>query len=291
MKDCFSRFHPAVNGLYFLLVLGISMTVFHPVVLAISLGCALVWSARLGGGFRPVTLLAVALLAAGFNPLFNHEGATILGYWPSGNPLTLESVLYGGGTALMLLVALGWFSCLNRVMTADKWMCLAGRALPTLSLLLSMTLRLVPRFRARLEEIRRGQRSLGRAGGGGVRQRAGQGIRALSILVTWSLEDAVTTADSMGSRGYGLSGRTAYTTMKLGKRDREALLFLVCAGGYLLLMALRGTLYWRYYPTVKWAGFDLWALSAYGVWLALCAMPIYLDVKEERDWKRIVSNM
>ena len=100
-------------------------------------------------------LLAVALLAAGFNPLFNHEGATILGYWPSGNPLTLESVLYGGGTALMLLAALGWFSCLNRVMTADKWMCLVGRALPTLSLLLSMTLRLVPRFRARLEEIRR----------------------------------------------------------------------------------------------------------------------------------------
>ena len=34
-------------------------------------------------------------MAALINPAFNHEGATLLTYLPSGNPLTLESILYG----------------------------------------------------------------------------------------------------------------------------------------------------------------------------------------------------
>ena len=34
----------------------------------------------------------MALLAAGVNVLFQHEGATILTYFSSGNPLTLESI-------------------------------------------------------------------------------------------------------------------------------------------------------------------------------------------------------
>ena len=41
--------------------------------------------------------LPVLLLAALVNPAFNHAGVTILIYLPSGNPLTLESILYGRG--------------------------------------------------------------------------------------------------------------------------------------------------------------------------------------------------
>ena len=41
-----------------------------------------------------------ALLAAVVNPAFVHQGVTILTYLPSGNPLTLESILYGLAAAL-----------------------------------------------------------------------------------------------------------------------------------------------------------------------------------------------
>lgn len=41
------------------------------------------------------TRLALFAVTAAVNPAFSHEGRTILRYLPSGNPLTLESILYG----------------------------------------------------------------------------------------------------------------------------------------------------------------------------------------------------
>ena len=40
---------------------------------------------------------------------------------------------------------------------------------------------------------------------------------------------------------------------------------------------------WRYFPTVKWSGgpVSLLTLTAY---LALCAVPVILDRREDRKW-------
>ena len=46
-------------------------------------------------------------------------------------------------------------------------------------------------------------------------------MRALSVTVTWALENAVVTADSMKSRGYGLPGRTAFARQRFDGRDRR----------------------------------------------------------------------
>ena len=277
--------HPGVCGAYFLAVLGVTVTTFHPVLLALSLACGLVWGRRLGCRFHPAALAAAGVAAAAVNPLFSHRGSTILGYFPGGNPLTLESILFGCGAALMLLSAVVWCACLSRVMTADRWMCLLGRGAPVLSLLLSMILRFVPRFRRRLGEIRAARRAIGRAPAGGPLHRAAGGMRELSILFTWSLEGAVDTGDSMRARGYGLPGRSSYTTWCLERQDRAALALIAGAAGYLLLMGLQGALDWRYYPAVAWGGLDLWSLSAFGVWLGVCAAPIWLERREERAWK------
>ena len=99
MGDAFSRYHPLVNFLFFALVLAYSMVLMHPVCLAVSLTGALVYAGELGGR-RALAghlkfALPVLLLAAIVNPAFNHAGVTILTYLPSGNPLTLESILYG----------------------------------------------------------------------------------------------------------------------------------------------------------------------------------------------------
>ena len=121
-------------------------------------------------------------------------------------------------------------------------------------------------------------------GGSGVLDRARAGLRLLGMLASWSLEDALSCADSMEGRGYGLPGRTCYTNYRLESGDRELLIFLVCAGGYLLLMWLQGALSWQYYPMVKWSGLSLWSLSALVDWTLLCALPLYLEWKEEREW-------
>ena len=93
------------------------------------------------------------VVAALVNPAFNHEGATILTYLPSGNPLTLESILYGAAAAAMLAAVVTWFSCYTAVMTSDKFVYLFGRIIPALSLVLSMTLRFVPKFQAQLQVV------------------------------------------------------------------------------------------------------------------------------------------
>ena len=76
--------HPAVNLLYFVLVLTFSMFFLHPLCIAVSL-CAALWcAAQLNGGAAVRCsarwLAPSALLAALVNLAFNHEGATILAY-------------------------------------------------------------------------------------------------------------------------------------------------------------------------------------------------------------------
>ena len=136
VRDAFSGYHPAVCFLYFVLVLGLTMLVMHPVSLAVSLGSAIAYSVMLNGRravrFQLRIILPMMLLAALVNPAFNHAGVTVLAYLPSGNPLTLESILYGIAAAAMLAAAMSWFSCYTAVMTSDKFVYLFGRVIPAL---------------------------------------------------------------------------------------------------------------------------------------------------------------
>ena len=177
-RDSFAGHHPAVNFLYFALVLGFTVCLSHPAYLAVSLLAAFAYSAVLSPRralrFALRCVLPLMLFAALLNPAFNHAGVTILTYLPYGNPLTLESLLCGLSSAVLLAAALVWFSCCTAVLTSDKFLYLFGKAAPALALLLSMTLRFVPRLRAQLGAIGEARRGLGRGGG----RCAEQGVRA-----------------------------------------------------------------------------------------------------------------
>ena len=230
------------------------------------------------------------LLAAILNPAFNHEGVTILAYTPNDNPVTLESLIYGVASAAMLVSVVQWFSCYNEVMTSDKFVYLFGRIIPALSLVLSMTLRFVPRFNTQLKVIRKSQRCVGRdVSNGSIPQRIRHGITILSILVTWSLENAIETADSMKSRGYGLPGRSAFSIYRMDSRDKLALLWLGFCLWYIVFGWLSGGLYFRYYPSIKVADFSPFPLSFLLTYLALCLTPLILNGREDVKWKRLRS--
>ncbi len=296
MKDTFSTYHPAVNFLYFTLVLLFSMFFMHPICLGISLLCAFCYSIYLNGKkalrFNLKYMLPMLIVTALLNPAFNHEGGTILTYLRDGNPLTLESITYGIGAAVMLITVVCWFSCYNTVMTSDKFVYLFGRVIPSLSLVLSMTLRFVPRFKEQLKVVSNAQRCVGRdVSNGSLLQRAKNGIKILSIMTTWALENAIETADSMKSRGYGLKGRTAFSVYRFDRRDKNAMIFLLLCGGYILFGALMGGLYWRYFPTMKGVGLATYPISLYFCYLALCLTPIVINIKEDWKWKAIQSNI
>lgn len=291
----FASLHPAVSFLYYALTLGFTMFTFHPVYLLLSLLGAAAYSLTLDGRktFKSLLfLLPVGSLAALTSAAFNHEGATLLLYLPTGNPLTLESILYGIAAAAMLIAVITWFSSFTRVMTSDKFVWLFGRLIPALSLVLSMTLRFVPRFIKRFGTVSEAQTAMGRSSDSSpLLKRIKSAVTVFSAVLTWALENAIETADSMRSRGYGLPGRTAYTNYRFDARDRAMLLWLLFCGLYLLFGRIAGGQYFRFYPTVRWAPVTPMTVSFALVFGALSLTPVIFEAVEVRKWKRSVSGI
>ena len=295
-RDTFSGYHPLVNFLYFALVLAFSMFFMHPACLVISFVCAFAYSIYLNGKkalkFGITVMLPMLIITALINPSFNHAGGTILTYLPSGNPLTLESIVYGVAAALMMIAVVSWFGCFNKVITSDKFVYLFGRIIPALSLILSMALRFVPRFKAQIKVISNAQKCIGRdIYNGSLLRRARQGLRILSIMITWALENAIETADSMKGRGYGIPGRTAFSIYRFDHRDRTAMLYLLACGAYIIVGSVLGGLYFRYFPTIKGVVAAPYSISLYAVYTALCIMPVVLNVREDFKWRAIQSKI
>ena len=290
--DTFSGFHPVINMLYFVAVIGFSMFFNHPVCLAMSLICAITYSIYINGQkavrFTLIYLLPMLIMAALLNPAFNHQGGTILAYLPSGNPLTLESILYGISAAVMLITVISWFSCFNVVMTSDKFVYLFGQIIPALSLILAMALRFVPRFQAQIKVISNAQKCVGRdVSNGNLFQKMKHGIKILSIMVTWALENAIESADSMKGRGYGLPGRTAFSIFRFDRRDGYALAYILVCAAIVISGNFTGAYHFRYFPTIKgeWTGT---ALIIFAVYFALCVYPLIINVKEDLVWKDLI---
>jgi len=293
-RDTFSSYHPVINFLYFVLVLVFAMFFMHPVSLVISLASALTYAIDLNGHkavqFSLRYMLPMMLLAAIINPVFNHAGVTILLYLPTGNPLTLESILYGVASAVMLASVITWFSCYSAVMTSDKFVYLFGRIIPALSLILSMTLRFVPKFKTQLQVVAQAQACVGRdLDNGSLMRRIKNAVTIISIMITWSLENAIETADSMKSRGYGLKGRTAFSIYRFDDRDKLVLLWLLFCGFYILSGWAAGGFNWQYYPMIKGAAAAPFPISFQLVYLALCLTPVLLNGLEDQKWKRLRS--
>lgn len=295
MRDSFSTYHPSINFLYFGFVILVTIFLFHPVLLAISFVSSMAYSIYLNGKkavkFNLLGLVPMMLLAAFVNVAFNHEGITILTYW-GGNPITLESIQFGIASGCMLVSVIMWFSCYNKVMTSDKFVYLFGRLIPALSMIFSMALRFVPKFKAEIKKISNAQRCLGRdvsAGNWLIRVR--HGMKILSIMVTWALENAVETADSMKSRGYGLKHRTAYSIYRLDARDKSMLAVLGALLLFIFVAIVTKTVWVRYFPSFGMN--DSTPLSSFActAFAIVCMLPLLLQIKEEATWRSLISKV
>lgn len=289
-NDAFAGFHPVINFFYFVFVIVCSMLFMHPVFLGISLISAALYAVYLNRRRAVKFLLAVILpmmvLLAILNPVFNHAGATILVY-VNDNPVTLEAILYGGAAAVMMGAVLIWFSCYNAVMTSDKFIYLFGRVIPALSLIFSMVLRFVPKFKAQIKVISNAQKCVGRdVSNGKFWKRIRNGVRILSILVTWALENAIETADSMRSRGYGLRGRTSYSNYRFDRRDGFSLGLLGGLAAVVLFGAFAGWNDIVYFPAVYALPMTAASFVVYIAYAAFCLFPLAADLYEDAAWAR-----
>lgn len=290
----FRSYHPAVNFIYFACIIGFSMFLMSPVCLAASFFASFAYSIMLkgtkalGGELTFVALTLVATTA--INPIFNHEGVTILSYLPSGNPLTLESILYGPAAATLLLSVVLWCSCMSEIITGDKLICLFGRAFPTLSLLFSITLRFVPRVIEYTKAIGAASKTMSSMNGkSGIFARAKRALAVLSAVITRSLESAIMTSDSMRARGWGLPSRSAYTIYRFDRRDALALTCIIALGIYVLAGATSRAIEVHFFPSFGFSRLDAYSISVYTAHIALCILPIAIELREEQRWRSLSS--
>jgi len=167
-RQVFETYHPAVLFLYLFAAVVLSMVSMHPAFLGISLAAGCLYAMVLKGarrflracGFFALLALVVALL----NPLFGGAGATLLFYIGT-RPVTLEALVYGLCSAVMLLSVLVWFQCWQELMTSERFYCLFGRLVPVLAMMVSMVLRFIPLVARRASQISEAQEALfGQAG-------------------------------------------------------------------------------------------------------------------------------
>ena len=292
----FRTYHPIVNLIYFVFVIGFSCFFMHPICLGISLLCGFLYSVMLKGKKAIKTnliyMLPIIFFTALINPLFNHEGVTVIAYFPSGNPLTAESIIYGLCAAVMIVSVICHFSCYNEIMTSDKFIYLFGKIIPAMSLIISMTLRFVPRFLSQLKVVTNAQKCIGRdVTCGSIIKRAKNGINILSIMTTWSLENAIDTADSMKARGYGIPGRTAFSIYTFDKRDKKALIFILILGIYTFAGNLMGEMKFSFFPAINSADVSIFSVSVFCSYFLLCMCPVILELWEVRRWKALISKI
>ncbi len=295
MRDEFSRFHPLNNFIYFAAVIIFSTIYMEPVLLLISLFCAIIYSLYLDGrkSFKLslLTVLPITLFAAIVNIAFNHNGMTILNYLPTGNPITLESIIYGLCAAALFANVILWFFCFNRVITSDKFIYLFGKIIPSLSLVLSMIMRFIPLFKKQHHDVSSAQKTLYESQENkGLKAKLKHSFNIFSIMLTWSLENSIITADSMNSRGYGLKGRTAFSYYRFYFRD--GVMLAVQSGLIILqiLLTISGCSKITFYPYYEYS-LSAVKICGYIAYMIFCLLPIIINLTEDMKWNYFRSKI
>ena len=284
----FSRFHPLVNLIYFSFVIGITMFCMTPYFLIATLVTSWIYSVLLKGKkiLKQNAYISIftILLTAVLNVFFTHEGVTIL-FYINDNAITMESLIYGLSSGVMLASVIIWFTGFNVVMSADKLIFIFGKAAPVLGLTLSMIFRYVPLLKERYSEIHMGQVCLGRENEKGFFNKIRQFGKEVSILVSWSLESSIESADSMEARGYGLKGRTSFNLYRIERRDVVLISVMTLMGTVVIILNLLGKNSLSFYPVYKYS-MSVWNGLTLGAYIILVGMPIVMDIYGEAKWRR-----
>ncbi len=275
----FANVHPAVIFTYFMTSMVMIILFFDPIILGIYLLSQILFISYCKGILQGVKYvlgsLGFVMLCGGINAFVNHRGATVFAR-VAGLPITLESVVFGGLTGVLLAASLLLFSCYNNIMTSEKMMCLFGNVLPQFSLVFSMILRLVPKLKRDYHKIRENQKIQ---------------TGMLSALVGIALEDSLETGVVMRYRGYG-SGkkRTSIYSRKMKVVDWILLgVFVIGAVlGVVLYMSSGTTM--EIFPYIEYQ-LDNRGMISYGIFFCIANLPMWMNGMEEIKWRRIVSNI
>lgn len=277
------KYNPAVLFLYFLLLASIAMFATNPVMVGIAfaaMNLTAVSYTRDGLGRAYLFFFIIFILTSLANPIFSHNGVTVL-LVVNDNPITLEAVLYGVMTGIMILSVLLLFRVFGTLMTSDRLLYIFGRAFPKLGLLLSMTLRFVPLFGRQRRKIENTQRTLGLYKNENAIDNIKGKLSVLSAMTTWGLENGIVTADSMSARGYGIKRtRTSFSMFRFERSDAVMLTLIIVSCGFIFLGIAMDRLKTDFYPRMQLPPFSLYAIMCYVIYAGLAFLPLAAKIRD-----------
>jgi len=284
--------HPTCIFLFFVGVIGLTLVGHHPVIVSVSFVCASLYLISLKG---PRTLgrtlrfvLPLMIIVTIANPLFNRRGATILFETFNNNWVTLESLMFGLVSGVQLASIILWFAGYQVVMTSDKFLYLFGKIAPSASLLITMTMRMIPTLQMQIKQIRISQQMLNKTPKR-VLPRMNAAIRHISTLLSWSMENAVEMADSMKARGYGIRRRTTFHLFRFDSRDSVTLCLLLLLCGVCVLARSFGHGTMQFFPRTSLVITGVSGMVMYATFALLGLLPTLFEVAEHLRHRRIFS--
>lgn len=275
------------------MVAGLSMFIMNPVLLAISLFGAILCfaSRRQGEKDRSIpAFVGLFLLLALLNPLFHHNGVTVL-FLINDNPITLEALFYGLTSSTMVIAVIFWFRSFSRMMTGDRLLYVFGKVSPKFALMLSMALRYIPLFARQARKIKDARRAMGAYEEENLWDSVRGGVKVFVSLAGWSLENGIVTADSMEARGYGSGRRTFFSRYVFGKKDWITLLIIIVLSGTVIAGKIMGCLDFEFYPKAEGELFSKGALLSYACYFVLTILPLIDRIAEREKWKFLESKI
>ena len=286
-KFAYSTMHPLTLAFHLLAQITLGMFIMHPIFVAVSL----VFSASLcfsviGKKFLKELrfYLPFYLIVAVSNPLFSHNGATPM-FFLNGKPITYEALIYGIVSAGMFLSILLWCRAWSAIVTDDKLMFLLGRSFPKVGLVLTVTLRMIPRFRLKWEEIKEVRSTVDDFVEKGFVSKVKGALRLFSALITHAMESAMETGMSMAARGYGIGKRTSVIRYRFGWEDALFLTINALMTTAIIVLVALGATKFDFYPRISAITAGGMQASVYALFAAQSAMLLVQEVKEETIWK------
>lgn len=291
----FEKLNPIVLMFFYASVTIISMFATNPFIILISFISSVCFYASITDtkqylkDFRFYLILFIIITLT--NPLICQKGSTVL-FNIFKIDITMESILYGIYISGLIITVMTWFKTYNIIMTNDKSMYVFSKILPKTSMVLTVSLRFVPRVKQHIQIVKNAQMAVGMYdSGNSIKSKLKSSSNVLYSTIAWLFDNSLDTANSMDARGYRTCNRTSFSIFKFTTFDLFFLLISVLFTIISVYSMAFGNFKFSYYPEIEMPKFTSDLLVSYICFAFLCFLPLVLDIMERIKWKCSISKI
>lgn len=263
--------HPLTLFILFSSIMAMILLLYHPARIMVSLIMSIYILGRnhlISKKYMGSCLIVIILITL-INPIVVNKGITVL-FYIGNQPYTLEALLFGFISGMQICMIINWGKIITYYISSMHVSYLLSKSFPTLGLLFSMIIRLIPKFKRQFIEVRQMQKSM-------LDSTLKANIYTLLTMITWIFETSLVTLQSMNVRKYN-ANRTHFHLFYF---DIQQYLYIILISilDILLIFIRFYTTNFYYYPSLSKLMFNQYDIIYCIVMIIL--MGLTLKIKKE----------